>query len=93
MSLVALAHWPYGYYLVLRVVILAGALFVAALIYQRTKQFTIWIGLFLIASVAFNPFAPLHLTRGAWSILNIGTAALFIGHYFIVRSQSVPTTT
>jgi hypothetical protein len=35
-----------------------------------------------LAAVIFNPFIPLHLTRGAWSILNIAAGALFVGHYF-----------
>ena len=46
--------------------VLAAALLVAGLIYQRTKQFTILVGLFVITALIFNPFIPIHLTRGAF---------------------------
>jgi 4-hydroxybenzoate polyprenyltransferase len=71
-----------------RSLVLAAALLIAGSIYQRTKQFTIWLGVFLIIAAVFNPFAPLHLTRNVWSVLNVVAAALFIGHYFIYRSQT-----
>jgi hypothetical protein len=86
MMLIAIGHWPYGYYMLLRVVVLAASLLLAGLIYQRTKQFTIWLGLFLIAALVFNPFVPLHLTRGVWSILNVAAAGLFVGHFIVARS-------
>jgi hypothetical protein len=89
MLVLALGHWPYGYYMLLRVVVLAAALLLAGLIYQRTKQFTIWFGLVLIAALVFNPFVPLHLTRGVWSILNLAAAALFVGHFIVARSPNV----
>jgi hypothetical protein len=66
---------------------LAAALLVAGLIYQRTKQFTILVGLFVITALIFNPFIPIHLTRGVWSILNVAAAALFIGHFIVARPQ------
>jgi hypothetical protein len=88
MLLLATGHWPYGYYMLLRVVVLAAALLLAGLIYQRVKQFTIWLGLFLVAALVFNPFVSLHLTRGVWSILNVAAAALFVGHFIVARPQA-----
>jgi len=64
---------------------LAAALLVAGLIYQRTKQFTILVGLFVITALIFNPFIPIHLTRGVWSILNVAAGA--IGHFIVARPQ------
>jgi hypothetical protein len=87
MLLFAIGRWPYGYYMLLRVVILAAALLLAGFLYQRAKSFTIWIGLFLVVAIVFNPIVPLHLTRAVWAILNIATAALFAGHYVVARSQ------
>ena len=86
MLVLSLAHWPYGYYLLLRAVVMASALLLAGLIHQQTKQFTIWLGVFLVVALLFNPFVPLHLTRGAWSILNVAAAAIFAGHFFVARS-------
>ncbi len=87
MLLIAIGRWPYGYYMLLRVVILASALLLAGLIYQQAKTFTLWVGPFVVVAIVFNPIVPLHLTRGVWSILNVATAALFVGHFVIGRSQ------
>lgn len=73
--------------MLLRVVVLTAALLIAGLIYQQAKTFTLWVGLFVIVAMIFNPISPLHLTRGVWSILNVAAAALFVGHYFMARSQ------
>jgi hypothetical protein len=87
MLVLALGRWPYGYYMLLRVVVAAAALLVAGLIYQQAKSFTVWFGLFLIVAIIFNPILPLHLTRGVWSILNVAAAAIFAGHFFVRRAQ------
>jgi 4-hydroxybenzoate polyprenyltransferase len=63
------------------VVVLAAALLLAGLIYQRAKTFTMWVGLSLVLAIVFNPIVPLHLTRGVWSIFNVASATLFIGHF------------
>jgi hypothetical protein len=47
----------------------------------------ILVGLFVITALIFNPFIPIHLTRGVWSILNVAAAALFIGHFIVARPQ------
>ena len=60
MLVLALGRWPYGYYMLLRVVVLAAALLIAGLIYQRAKPFTLWLGLFVVVAVIFNPIVPLH---------------------------------
>ena len=77
-----LGHWPSGYYMLLRAVVTAAAVLLTAFAYQRTKTFSVWIGLFLV-----NPIVPLHLTRGAWSILNIAAGALFVGRFVVDRHR------
>jgi hypothetical protein len=84
----ALGRWPYGYYMLLRVVVAATALLlVVGLIYQQAKSFTAWFGLFLIVAIVFNPIVPLHLTRGVWSILNVAAATIFARHFFARRAE------
>ena len=51
MLLIAIGRWPYGYYMLLRVVILASALLLAGLIYQQAKTFTLWVGPFVVRFV------------------------------------------
>src|SRR5215470_6767305 len=62
MLVLALGRWPYGYHMLLRVVVFASGLLIATLIYQRMKDFTAWVVVFLIAAIIFNPILPLHLT-------------------------------
>jgi hypothetical protein len=83
MLVLALGRWPYGYYMLLRVVVAAAALLLAGLIYQQAKSFTVWFGLFLIVAIVFNPIVPPHLTRGVWSNLNVAAAVTFAGHFFV----------
>lgn len=70
-------RWPYAYYMLLRVVVMGAAFLLAGLVYQQAKNFTIWIGLFLIVAIVFNSILPPHLTRHVWAILNLASAALF----------------
>src|SRR6516165_6581575 len=72
--------------MLLRVAVTAAAL-LTAFAYQRTKTFSVWIGLFFVIAAAFNPIVPLHLTRGAWSILNIAAGALFVGQFVVDRHR------
>ena len=72
---------------IFRVVVTVAAALLTAFAYQRTKTFSVWIGVFLVVAAVFNPIVPLHLTRGAWSILNIAAGALFVGHFVVDRHR------
>ncbi len=87
MLVLAIGRWPYDYYMLLRVIVCAAGFLLAALIYQRIKSFTIWIGLFLIVAMVFNPIVPIHMTRGVWSILNLAGGAVFVGHFLVARES------
>src|SRR5690242_13764304 len=91
MLIAAVGRWPYGYYMLLRVVVFAAGLLIVALIYERMKQITIWLGVFAIIVIVFNPIFPLHLTRGVWSILNLAGAGIFVGHWCARLSLSRPS--
>ena len=88
MLVLAVGPWPYSYYMLLRIVVFAAALLLASLIYQRAKSITAWTILFVITAIIFNPFIPLHLTRGVWSILNILAGGLFVVHFVMSNRES-----
>ena len=73
--------------MLLRVVATAAAVLLTAFAYQRTKTFSVWIGVFLVVAAVFNPIVPLHLIRGVWSILNIAAGALFVGRFVVDRHR------
>ncbi len=69
----ALADNPYGYYQVLRWVVFGVAGHSAYLAYENRKSPWVWI--FGIAAILFNPIAPIYLSREAWTVIDMATAA------------------
>ena len=75
--LLALAPWPYGYYLLLRVIVCGAGIFCGITLWNTNEQGrALSIALF-VTSLLFNPFIPAHLTRTIWSVLNVMGAVLF----------------
>lgn len=67
--------WPYGYYMLLRVVVFAAGGFCAWALWQEARQpLAVALG---IVAVVFNPFIPAHLSREVWAVLNLAAAGLF----------------
>ncbi len=83
---IALWHLPYGYYMLLRVVVMVAALLSANIAYRRERALSPWAVLFLIVGAVFNPFVPLRLTRGVWSVLNVAAALLFLANFHFHKS-------
>ena len=66
---------PYGYYMLLRVVICGVCL--CQILSAHNKKLSLPIGLCLVA-ILYNPILTVSLTRGVWTILNIATLVYFI---------------
>tara|TARA_B100001057_G_scaffold429013_1_gene454863 strand:- start:34 stop:345 length:312 start_codon:yes stop_codon:yes gene_type:complete len=79
---VALLPLPYAYYMLLRVGICGVFAYLAYTASQSNKQGLAWV--LGITAVIYNPFAPLHLGREVWTMINLAT----IGLLFYVRSLS-----
>lgn len=81
----ALASWPYGYYIFLRwtVAVAAGLLAYTAYTLQKTA----WVVIGVTLLILWNPIAPVHLDRSTWSVLDIVAAVLFGTAWFVVRSS------
>lgn len=75
LGLAILPIMPYGYYMLLRVVICGVCLWQIISVYNQKA--TLPVGLCLIA-LLYNPIFSVHLTRGVWTILNIGTLIYFL---------------
>jgi hypothetical protein len=76
MLLAALGDWPYGYYQLLRVVVCGAGAYIAWLSYHSRYPWAAW--LFGFVAVLFNPFAPIHLSRGTWQPVDFVCAVLFV---------------
>ncbi len=79
----AVAPWPYGYYLVLRLVACAvtayGAFVAVKLANER------WAWTFGLIALLFNPFLPIHLPRELWVILDLGVGGVLAASFFYLR--------
>ena len=83
--LAALLPWPYGYYDLLRLAVFVVSAWIAYAQWRHDDGVSGWVVAFGAAALLFNPFMPIHLTREIWSVLNIGTAMLFLGHLRALR--------
>ncbi|SDU13716.1 hypothetical protein SAMN05444156_2180 [Verrucomicrobium sp. GAS474] len=76
-------HFHYGFYMFLRLVVFGVFVFLALKASKLEKQNWVWIcG---ITAIVYNPFMPLHLNRGLWSIINLATIAVAFGSMSLIR--------
>lgn len=67
---------PYGYYMLSRLVVSAGALYFAFNFYKINDIFKVWVFGFLV--VLYNPIIPISLgSKELWMIVNIPTIYYF----------------
>lgn len=73
---VALAHWPYGFYTFLRIAVSISS-GVLAWKSAQTRQ-TFWVIVMAGIAILFNPIIPIYLKRDQWAVIDVIAAALFI---------------
>jgi hypothetical protein len=79
MLVLALGPWPYGYYLLLKLVVCGAAGFWAWSILQgRSGARGLGWTLVLVA-LLYNPLFRVPFDRGVWGVINVATALLFAG--------------
>lgn len=83
MLILALAPWPYGYYMLLRLVVCGVAVFIAVKAMELKRDWAIWT--FGFIAVLFNPFILVHLAREIWLPIDIVFAVLFLYAAFMVK--------
>ena len=79
---IAILPLPYTYYMGLRWLVAVAAAFIAWKEYdlggRRTNSYAIIFG---VIALLYNPVLPIHLFKLLWVVLNLITAATFVGHY------------
>lgn len=80
---------PYGYYVLLRIVLCGVCTFLAHRALKSDKDTWAWVlgG----TAVIYNPIVRIHLTREIWSIVNIATVVLLVVTVGVIRKWSVQT--
>ena len=82
---VALLPLPYAYYMLLRVGMCGVFAYLAYTASQSNEQGLAWV--LGITAVIYNPFAPLHLGREVWTVINLATIGLL---FFVKARVSLP---
>ena len=73
--LLALFPMPYGYYTLVRLCICLYSVFLAYKSWER--KIDIWMWIFIVITVLFNPIIPIYLSRELWAVIDIVTAIVF----------------
>ena len=79
---------PYGYYMLLRVVICAVFAFLAFRAFESNNG--IWVWIFGVIAVTYNPILRIHLTREIWAAVNVVTIAFLGVSPVVLRKKGVP---
>jgi len=88
--LIAILPMPYGYYTLMRLVVMVSAIVVAAVAYASAGGIRWPTVVFGIVSLLFNPFVPVHLSRDIWFPIDLSVAALF-AYFAFRRIPSLPS--
>ena len=78
--LAALLPWPYGYYNFLRITVCAVTAWLAYTQWRHDDALSGWVVALGTTSVLYNPIVPINLTRELWSVLNLASAVILVGH-------------
>ena len=83
---ISFSRLPYGYYTLLRLTVTGSAIYFAYKYYEEKK--IIWVWIFGIIAVLFNPLVPIYLQRGTWMVIDILTSIIYLISIFL-RADNV----
>ena len=76
MLIAAVGKWPYGYYMLVKVVTCGAAVYVAYFSYVNDVVWGAWI--YGILAIVFNPIVKFRLGRDGWEVMDVVAAILMI---------------
>ena len=82
-----LIKFPYGVYVLLRLIVFGSAACMIYFSYQNTKQLNVTILLFSFIALLFNPFFPVHLSREIWLPIDFIVAGINVYSYYRIRGN------
>ena len=77
---------PYGYYILLRIVLFASCAYLALRAVALDK--TPWVWILGVTAVVYNPIIRVGLTREIWSVVNVATIILLFVTFWTLRNPS-----
>lgn len=80
--LIGLADLPAGYYVLLRIVVSITGVIVCAAEYNTKKAVNLWVILYAVLVVLFNPVIPIYLyDKDIWIPIDIISSILILAKY------------
>ncbi|MGP8252309.1 MAG: DUF6804 family protein [Terracidiphilus sp.] len=85
----AFGKYPYGFYIVLRLLITVGAIYWALRVYQ-VVGLRGWTWAFIAVGLLLNPFLPIRMQRAQWQPIDFWLGVLFLGWctYWSIRRRT-----
>ena len=83
--LLCLAPMPYGYFMLVRFVMMVAFGLLAYRYYMLHKHIAMWV--FVVLALLFQPFCKIALGRTVWNIVDIIVAAFLIWLWFKRKRQ------
>jgi hypothetical protein len=84
----AVGKHPYGFYMVLRLVITVGAVYLAWRMYKASQR--AWSWMFVAVALLLNPFLPIRMQRAQWQTIDLYLGIFLIGWsgYWLFRKRT-----
>jgi len=80
----AVAPLPIGYYTFLRIVVTIGSIAVIISEYRTNNEIGIWIIIFGIIAILFNPIMPIYLyQKSRWMPVDV-----IVGIWFLIKAMN-----
>jgi len=80
---IGILELPYGYYILLRIVICILSVITAFISSESNSKS--WMWLFGIIAILFNPIIPIYLEKEIWIVIDFIVAIIFIISIFTVK--------
>lgn len=87
--LLCLAPMPYGYFMLVRFVMMVACGWMAYQYYMRNKEVAMWV--FVTLAVLFQPIYKIALGRTIWNVVDVVVAILLILIYFLEKRMEAKT--
>ena len=70
------APLPYGYYMLLRIIVTGVLIWASIIAHERKREVLPWI--YGLGAILFNPIIKIYLPKEFWAVIDIGFAILLL---------------
>ena len=89
LMLLCLAPMPYGYFMLVRFVMMVACGWMAYKYYMRQKEVAMWV--FITIAMLFQPFYKISLGRSIWNVIDVIVAIFLVLIYFVEKRMEAKT--